>query len=372
MSSSTSNSEIDQTDDRHPWRSATKRSAPALMLSLLLVGTVSWFANQRLAHYPLAETSAHRKFAAIEQPRHYDAVIIGMSRGHFGVDPRCFPEGGTYYNLALPGAAGRMTRVMVDRFLDAGNTARYVLFEINPLTFDAVGAWRRPYHDADAIGSAWADELQYRTYGSDTFETARYHWETTPLWSRRGSPEWFFFGVGGRENKACALDAQDDLDRYVMGHIPLDDRPIPPRERGKTVRKVSSRKNPLCPEEVAAVEALIARLQAAGTKVILFEAPLCDYTTVGEPYEQYKTEVERIVREYQLTHLNYREHKVASATTDDEKYFWDRTHLSQSGATLFSKELWRDAGLSLTPLDSPASSPQLATFPEDRGRKARR
>ncbi len=358
--------------DRHPWRTAVKQSAPALLLTLLVVGIAGWGANYRLAHYPLAETSAHRKFAEIERPRQYDAIIIGMSRAHFGVDPRCFPKGGTYYNLALPGAAGRMMRVMVDRFLDAGNTARYVLFEINPLTFDSAGAWRRPYHDADAIGSEWADELQYRTYGTGSLETAYYHWETTPLWSRRGPPEWFFFGVGGRENKACPLDAQDDLDKYVMGHVPLVDRPIPLGVRHKTARKVTNRKNPHCPEDVAAVEALIARLQAAGTEVILFEAPLCEHTTFGEPYEHYKSEVDRLVRQYRLKHLNYREHQVASETTDKEQFFWDRTHLSQSGAIVFSKELWRDAGLSITPHDSPAPQPQLAEFPEDRSRKSRR
>ena len=366
MNSSISSSELGPPEGRQPWRMAAKRSAPAILLSLALIGGMSWFANQRLARYPLAETSAHRKFKAISQARHYDAIIIGMSRAHFGVDPSCFPEGGTYYNLALPGAAGRMSRLTVDRFLDAGNTARYVLFEMNPLTFDPVAAWRRPFHDADAIGSEWVDQLQYQTYGPDSLETAWYHWETTPLWSRRSPPEWFFFGVDRHETRTFGCDERDKLDRYVMGHISLEDQPIPPRERGKTVRNVNKRKNPLSLEEVAAVEALIVRLQAAGSQVILFETPLCNYRTVGEPYEQYKEEVERIVNQYHLVHLNYREHKVASVTTDVEQYFWDRTHLSQSGALVFSKELWRDAELSLTPLDSPNQGPRLATSPVSR------
>ena len=46
-----------------------------------------------------------------------------------------------------------------------------------------------------------------------------------------------------------------------------------------------------------------------------------------------------------MAHLNYREHELASDTTDQELCFWDRTHLSRRGATCFSRELWRDGRL---------------------------
>lgn len=332
---------------------------------MLIVGSAGWLANQRLVDYPATETAAHRKFAAIERPQHYDAIIIGTSIASFGVDPRCFPEGGTYYNFALPGAAGRMTRVIVDRFLDAGNSARYVLLEINPLTFDPAAAWRRPYHDADAIGARWADHLQHQAYGSLSLETVRYHGETIPLWSRRAPAEWFLFGIDGREKSAPARGDQEDLKQYALGHVPLTDRPIPAGELARTVRTVNRRKNPVVRADVDAVETLIAQLQAAGSTVILFEAPVCGHQTVGEPYEDYKREVARLVRQYRLAHLNYREHQLPSEMTDQACYFWDRTHLSRSGAVRFSQELWRDAQLTLMPPDSPIRPSPLATAPDD-------
>ncbi len=337
---------LSASEPQHPWRTALRQSAPAVILSLLTVIGVGWLANHRLAEYPLTETEAKQKFAAMEPPQHYDAIILGTSIATYGVDPRCFPAGGNYYNFSLPGAAGRMTRAVVDRFLETGNSAQYVLLEINPLTFDPEAAWRRLYHDIDAVGKSHASQLQQRVFGFASRETLRYHAETIPLWSRRAPVEWFFFGIDIRSN-AAPRDDQPFLLEYALGHVPLDDRPIPPEELARPVRHVTSRKNPVVREDVEAVEALIARLQTAGSTVILFEAPVCGHQTVGEPYRHYRQEVDRIAREFQLVHLNYREHELASETTDREPYFWDRTHLSRTGATCFSRELWRDAQTTL-------------------------
>ncbi|MFO0919194.1 MAG: hypothetical protein U0872_12885 [Planctomycetaceae bacterium] len=337
------------------------------MLTLLVVAGVGGLANQRLAEYSLAETEAKQKFAAMESPHHYDAIIIGTSIATYGVDPRSFPEEGRYYNFSLPGAAGRMTRVVVDRFLDAGNTAQYVLFEVNPLTFDPAHAWRRPYHDIDALSRRHARELQQRAYGPASLETWRFVGETFPLWSRRAPAEWFFFGIDSRDTIAATED-QLRLQHYALGYVPLEDRPIPPGELARPVRYVNSRKNPVVRKDVEAVETLIARLQAAGSTVILFEAPVCGHQTIGEPYEQYRREIDRIAQQFHLAHLNYREQELTSDTSDREPYFWDRTHLSRSGATCFSRELWRDVQASLANGDAIIQPVKFTAAPDEKHR----
>ena len=91
----------------------------------------------------------------------------------------------------------------------------------------------------------------------------------------------------------------------------------------------------------------IDRLREGGTEVVLFQTPVCWWTEEGDARDRAQAEIRRIAEERSLPFLDYQHGAKPSAVAGRPEYFWDWTHVSETGAQVFSRELWRDARAAL-------------------------
>lgn len=316
-----------------PWRGALRESQLAVLLTLGLTALGGWVANASVASARRESIPERGVFERLREARRYTAIVLGSSRAKHGIDPSRF-ERARCYNFALPGAGARMSRVMGEHFLQLGNHAELLVLEVNPKTFDPVQLWRRVRDDVLSLGLEPALRLEREVYGEPSWsQLAALYVEAIPLWAEAAPPELVLLGVDYRD-PIRAGSMPGGRVAADSGFAPLPDQDLEALPE-PTLAPVT-----LDPAEVAALEALLERFQAAGTRVVLVQTPVV--SPDEDPFPEFAATIARIAQERGVVHLDWRSGPLAGSFAQDPGAFFDADHLSEAGARAFSEALARE------------------------------
>ncbi|OGR87667.1 MAG: hypothetical protein A3A86_04765 [Elusimicrobia bacterium RIFCSPLOWO2_01_FULL_60_11] len=282
------------------------------------------------------------KFSELFMPRvNAELVILGDSRGEFGIDPGCFSHiTERAYNFSFSGAKVGFFRDLYFKVLRRHYPKpRVIIYSVFP---DIFADGRYLSQDSKRFPlDFFLEELASNSGERRMLFLNRYpvfrNWVQF-LWQRRK-------GIGKPAAQEGPFNGFVPRGGYIQGlELLRMKRGIDPRVM----------KEGLCAE----FEALIVALQADGIKVIFVEPPVYQHPSfdIRPKLEHFEGILKRISKDHGVPYLNYNE-ELKSPMNDDPLSFHDPSHLHEDAARIFSRTLRRDLEGILKPVFKDGSRP---------------
>lgn len=241
-----------------------------------------------------------------------DIVVLGSSIAYRDFDPRQFAAAGySMFNLGSSSQSFLQTEVLVDRYMDRLDP-KLTIIEVTPSVFQTDGV----ESSLDLLANGGVDldmiEMAWQVGNIKTFNALVYSGERQVL-------------DLDRDFKEAALDIEGK-NRYVPGGFVehTSGHFIPKGTPAKRGTEPS-------PDQLAALEGILAKLKDDGRKYVLIQAPLSPWQ-----YASYTDPEAHAARMCALgTYINMN----GIAGLEDSSGFYDKSHMNQFGVTLFHAAL---------------------------------
>lgn len=294
---------------------------PSYLLCLLLFTSGplnNWVPNVR--NFTGGYGHSLMRFREIENNRNYDIVFLGSSRVYRGFDPRVFEHYGlSIFDLGSPAQISMNTYYLVKKYIDFVQASIFV-FEISSLA-DSTG-------DESAI-----DLISNLPFSSDMFEMGL---ET----------------LKGKQIRTLNSILLAYLRRIFIPLSKARQRSDPENiyvSRGYVetvrVRNVIERLGMIRPQqkriELNYFRKIIELFRERKKTLILVFAPLTRHLKKNTPnHGEFVAVVRLIARQSGLSFIDFNEKQISQALgLNDEKDFYDGSHLNQQGVEKFNKFL---------------------------------
>lgn len=306
-------SSTSSSDRRAPLIRFWARSALfAGLLAVMLAGVEWWVGEQSVSPEEL-------RYRTVFQPGNFPQIILGTSHAANGIDPRHLEDGDFKpFNFAFNASSARFYQRWYPIYRQHHAAPQVILMSVDWVMLRESQGSRKLEHDSEflplsIIGSLAGDrDVSPEVLLSNRFALIK---ERDALQARLFRQEsWSGY----------------DLSRYHRGFAPYW-RKHPSIEPPAPFP-------PIRPDQVEAMDALLATFKRDGAKVVLIQSPEYQAPT---SHDEDVAIYEQMARRHGLPFLNYNR-ELRSELNNDAGLFNDWQHLNERGAARFSQKLHHD------------------------------